>query len=281
MSALFEEAEQQSKKSQSNFRDRWPIEAVRTGINRFHQSFSAAPRFKNLLSGKAILILGGAAAILTLGYLTGAKIASDQEDKLAFVSAESSMTYPTAPETIKTASIMEETPVTPEKSAHEKRQAAPEKKAAVPVAKKVTMPVLKVEKKHPMAASSYSSNYSSAKPVLLKHVKKEHTRKIASIASTEQIKVVRDVEFTYDQFAEIIDRIESAKARTGIKHKGVQIKQTKTSNIKNAFDLAPYLQSKGYIIAGREPAFNKVNGVDVTINPYYFIVTFGTVKKSD
>jgi hypothetical protein len=99
----------------------------------------------------------------------------------------------------------------------------------------------------------------------------------AKKVAANPVAIENSFEMTSQEFSDIIDKLENEKSKTGSKFKGVQVRKSKYSNVANAYKLAPLLQKRGFYIAGREPWFKEVDGVDISSNEFFWIVTFGKV----
>lgn len=80
-----------------------------------------------------------------------------------------------------------------------------------------------------------------------------------------------------EKMVQILNDIKAEKERLGSKSNCVQIIKTETSNVQNAFMLATFLRSYGYIISGREKISDNSNGIIIDAKNNCITVTIGTL----
>jgi curved DNA-binding protein CbpA len=78
------------------------------------------------------------------------------------------------------------------------------------------------------------------------------------------------------QFSGILEQVNATKTSANNKINCVRVLKTKNSNVENAFEIATYLRSKGYIISGRDIAYREMEGLEVKENGQCICVTIGT-----
>jgi hypothetical protein len=92
----------------------------------------------------------------------------------------------------------------------------------------------------------------------------------------------RDVESTFkklneDDMNDIFNTIAANKAKYNNKSNCIRIIKSANSNVKNAFDMAIFLQQKGFVIAGRETTSENVEGVIVDCKSNCISVIIGNM----
>jgi hypothetical protein len=117
---------------------------------------------------------------------------------------------------------------------------------------------------------------ASAQPVKVKTTKKIDTarKKVAAIKKPDQTIAV---ELTEDEMAKYLNEINAEKTRLNNTTRCIQVRKTVTSNVQNAFKLADYLKSRGFVISGRETIGGKQKGVEVNATGSCIKVTIGSI----
>lgn len=78
------------------------------------------------------------------------------------------------------------------------------------------------------------------------------------------------------QMMDILGQVNSLRTSTNSNINCVKIQKTKSSNVENAFDVAAFFSSKGFIICGREIVYKDLQGVKVVEGGPCIYVTIGT-----
>ncbi len=84
--------------------------------------------------------------------------------------------------------------------------------------------------------------------------------------------------FTTDDMQTLLAEIEQKKTQSANTSRCIRLGKTTGSNVENAFQLAGFLQSKGYVIAGRETTSAAVNGVNIDCSRSIIAVIIGRVE---
>ncbi|GEO10475.1 J domain-containing protein [Segetibacter aerophilus] len=82
------------------------------------------------------------------------------------------------------------------------------------------------------------------------------------------------------QLSEILEQVNAVKTSANNKINCVRVLKTKKSNVENAFEIATFLRSKGYIISGRDIAFREIEGLEVKENDQCICVTIGSFNRN-
>jgi heme/copper-type cytochrome/quinol oxidase subunit 2 len=104
-----------------------------------------------------------------------------------------------------------------------------------------------------------------------KTIKKPDTTTIAKAPAGQQI-------LTSDKMAQILDALNATRLNANVTGKCVKIRKASNSNVTNAFAIADYLKSKGFIISGREDVSKQQQGFGVVVSGDCMIVTIGAYK---
>lgn len=83
--------------------------------------------------------------------------------------------------------------------------------------------------------------------------------------------------WTEAEMAAVFHVIEKEKIRANNTSNTIRIIRSDNSNIENAFDLAGFLQTKGYVIAGRETTIKPVNGIRADCTTSCIVLSVGAM----
>lgn len=97
----------------------------------------------------------------------------------------------------------------------------------------------------------------------------------ANILQKKKKPAITTIHLSKAGMANILRAVNNKKRLANIRSNCVQIRKTTTSNVANAFDLAGYLKSKGYIISGRTTVSGNVKGISINANGNCLSVTIG------
>ena len=90
------------------------------------------------------------------------------------------------------------------------------------------------------------------------------------------VEKVVEKNLSQQEMTNIVDKVNAAKGSKDTKC--IQIRKSKNSNVKNAFDVGNYLKAKGYIISGREITSSNNNGVVVDASGACIKLTIGKME---
>ena len=96
-------------------------------------------------------------------------------------------------------------------------------------------------------------------------------------AASRSKKIGTGKQLSYKTMLGVLNQIKIENKRTGNNTKRVQILKARTSNISNAFKLADFLKSYGYVISGREKISTDINGININSINNCIFVTIGTL----
>ncbi|MCW3105752.1 MAG: heat shock protein DnaJ domain protein [Segetibacter sp.] len=105
----------------------------------------------------------------------------------------------------------------------------------------------------------------------------EVSTSVALILNNEK---VLEKQLTNAQMIQVLNDIKAEKEKHGNNSNCVQIIKTESSNIQNAFKLANFLRSNGFIISGREKIPASSNGINIDAKYNCIRVTIGTMNDS-
>ncbi|MDB5192841.1 MAG: hypothetical protein JWQ96_2404 [Segetibacter sp.] len=133
---------------------------------------------------------------------------------------------------------------------------------------------IEVPKPVPVEAAAPVIITDSVAKVVVPEKKKEEAKKV-EVKKTPPPSLEKVVEITLGQqeFGDILDKVNAAKGSKDTKC--IQIRKSKNSNVKNAFDVGNYLKTKGYVISGREITSTSSTGLSVDAKGACIKLTIG------
>ncbi len=105
----------------------------------------------------------------------------------------------------------------------------------------------------------------------------EKTLPLADNLQKKKKPVVSIVHLSKAGMVNILRSVNNKKRQAHNRSNCVQIRKTTTSNVANAYDLAGYLKSKGYIISGRTTVSGNVKGISINASGACLSVTIGSL----
>ena len=109
----------------------------------------------------------------------------------------------------------------------------------------------------------------AGKTAKIKPAKKEISKEVDAVDAGD-IKQLKE-----SDWKDILARVKQVKVGNHAKINGLRILRTRSSNVGNAFDVATYLRSKGFIIEGRDLTSQVVKGCRIDIYKNLIFVTIG------